>query len=153
MKLGAYTACLHDRSLPETLKILRELGLTSAEINAGGFIPAPHLPGQPGHGHDAPDAEQAGQRDRPAQILGVLRAHFGIGVQRVAVDVQPGQRDPGLLELAQVVRGRDVTGQQLPAGRCGAGMKPPALISALVSPSSRRIFRVSGRDLSCRHAV
>jgi sugar phosphate isomerase/epimerase len=44
MKLGAYTACLHDRSLPETLKILRELGLTSAEINAGGFVPAPHLP-------------------------------------------------------------------------------------------------------------
>ena len=28
MKLGAYTACLHDRSLPETLKILGELGLT-----------------------------------------------------------------------------------------------------------------------------
>jgi sugar phosphate isomerase/epimerase len=44
MKLGAYTACLHDRSLPETLKILGEMGLTSAEINAGGFIPAPHLP-------------------------------------------------------------------------------------------------------------
>ena len=44
MKLGAYTACLHDRSLPETLKVLQELGLTSAEINAGGFIPAPHLP-------------------------------------------------------------------------------------------------------------
>jgi sugar phosphate isomerase/epimerase len=44
MKLGAYTACLHDRSLDDTLKILGELGLTSAEINAGGFIPAPHLP-------------------------------------------------------------------------------------------------------------
>ena len=44
MKLGAYTACLHDRSLPGTLKILQEMGLTSAEINAGGFIPAPHLP-------------------------------------------------------------------------------------------------------------
>src|SRR6201999_2609041 len=44
MKLGAYTACLHDRSLPESLKILAELGLTSAEINAGGFVPAPHLP-------------------------------------------------------------------------------------------------------------
>jgi sugar phosphate isomerase/epimerase len=44
MKLGAYTACLHDRSLPETLKILPEMGLTSAEINAGGFVPAPHLP-------------------------------------------------------------------------------------------------------------
>ena len=36
MKLGAYTACLHDRSLDETLKILGELGLTSAEINTGG---------------------------------------------------------------------------------------------------------------------
>jgi sugar phosphate isomerase/epimerase len=44
MKLGAYTAVLHDRSLRETLKILGELGLTSAEINAGGFVPAPHLP-------------------------------------------------------------------------------------------------------------
>src|SRR5919197_4769289 len=44
MKLGAYTACLQDRPLPEALKILQELGLTSAEVNAGGFIPAPHLP-------------------------------------------------------------------------------------------------------------
>ncbi|MGA5298835.1 sugar phosphate isomerase/epimerase family protein [Nucisporomicrobium flavum] len=44
MRLGAYTACLHDRSLDETLKILGELGLTGAEINAGGFVPAPHLP-------------------------------------------------------------------------------------------------------------
>lgn len=44
MKLGAYTACLHDRSLAETLKLLQEMGLTSAEINAGGFVPAPHLP-------------------------------------------------------------------------------------------------------------
>jgi sugar phosphate isomerase/epimerase len=44
MKIGAYTACLHDRSLTDTLKLLGDLGLNSAEINAGGFIPAPHLP-------------------------------------------------------------------------------------------------------------
>jgi sugar phosphate isomerase/epimerase len=44
MKLGAYTACLHDRSLDETLKILGELGLASAEINTGGFVAAPHIP-------------------------------------------------------------------------------------------------------------
>jgi sugar phosphate isomerase/epimerase len=44
MKLGAYTACLHDRPLDETLKILGELGLTGAEINTGGFIAAPHIP-------------------------------------------------------------------------------------------------------------
>ena len=44
MKLGAYTACLHDRPLDEALTILGELGLTSAEINTGGFIAAPHIP-------------------------------------------------------------------------------------------------------------
>src|SRR5947209_4506076 len=44
MKLGAYTACLHDKSLPDALKILADLGLDSAEINSGGFIGAPHLP-------------------------------------------------------------------------------------------------------------
>jgi len=44
MKLGAYTACLHDQPLPEALKILKDMGLTSAELNAGGFDPAPHLP-------------------------------------------------------------------------------------------------------------
>ena len=44
MKLGAYTACLHDRPLAETLKILGELGLTGAEINSGGFLPPVHIP-------------------------------------------------------------------------------------------------------------
>lgn len=44
MKLGAYTACLHDKPLPEALAILRGLGLDSAEINSGGFLPAVHLP-------------------------------------------------------------------------------------------------------------
>jgi len=44
MKLGAYTACLHDKTLEETLEILRDLGLDSVEINAGGFIGHPHLP-------------------------------------------------------------------------------------------------------------
>lgn len=44
MKFGAYTACLHDRSLPETLEILKGMGLTSVEVNSGGFIPAPHCP-------------------------------------------------------------------------------------------------------------
>ena len=44
MKLGVYTACLHDKSLPETLDIIDGLGLDSAEINSGGFLPAAHLP-------------------------------------------------------------------------------------------------------------
>jgi len=44
MKIGAYTACLHDKPLPEALAILKAVGLDGAEINAGGFIPSPHLP-------------------------------------------------------------------------------------------------------------
>lgn len=44
MKFGAYTACLHDRPLEEALSILADLGLTSVEVNAGGFIGTPHLP-------------------------------------------------------------------------------------------------------------
>ena len=42
MKLGAYTACLHDRPLGEALEVLKGNGLTSVEVNTGGFIPSPH---------------------------------------------------------------------------------------------------------------
>ncbi len=42
LKLGAYTACLHDRPLAEALEVLRAEGLTSVEVNTGGFIPSPH---------------------------------------------------------------------------------------------------------------
>ena len=41
---GAYTACLQDRSLPEALDVLKNAGLTGAEVNVGGFIPSPHCP-------------------------------------------------------------------------------------------------------------
>jgi sugar phosphate isomerase/epimerase len=42
LKLGAYTACLHDRPLAEALEVLKSNGLTSVEVNTGGFIPSPH---------------------------------------------------------------------------------------------------------------
>jgi sugar phosphate isomerase/epimerase len=44
MKLGVYTAVLHDRSLPEALDVIASLGLDAAEINAGGFLPPVHIP-------------------------------------------------------------------------------------------------------------
>jgi sugar phosphate isomerase/epimerase len=44
MKLGAYTACLHDRPLSEALTTLADMGLDSAEINSGGFVGTQHLP-------------------------------------------------------------------------------------------------------------
>jgi sugar phosphate isomerase/epimerase len=42
LKLGAYTACLHDRPLEEALDVLLQNDLTSVEVNTGGFIPSPH---------------------------------------------------------------------------------------------------------------
>jgi sugar phosphate isomerase/epimerase len=44
LKLGAYTACLHDRPLEDALDVLQADGLTSVEVNSGGFIPSPHCP-------------------------------------------------------------------------------------------------------------
>jgi sugar phosphate isomerase/epimerase len=44
VKLGVYNAILHDRSLPEALKVIADLGLTGIEINTGGFLPAVHVP-------------------------------------------------------------------------------------------------------------
>src|SRR3954469_7839031 len=65
MKLGAYTACLHDKPLEEALAILRELGLDSAEINSGGFLPAVHLP----------IADVRSSRDARDEYLGLFDAH------------------------------------------------------------------------------
>lgn len=44
MKLGVYTAILHDRPLPEALDVIKSLGLEAAEINSGGFLPPVHIP-------------------------------------------------------------------------------------------------------------
>jgi len=44
MKLGVYNAILHDRSLPEALSVISDLGLTGIELNSGGFLPATHIP-------------------------------------------------------------------------------------------------------------
>lgn len=44
MKLGVYTAILHDRPLPEALEVIKSVGLEAAEINAGGFLPPVHIP-------------------------------------------------------------------------------------------------------------
>jgi sugar phosphate isomerase/epimerase len=44
MKLGVYNAILHDRSLPEALKVVKDLGLEGLELNTGGFLPPTHIP-------------------------------------------------------------------------------------------------------------
>ncbi|MFV0253318.1 MAG: sugar phosphate isomerase/epimerase family protein [Beutenbergiaceae bacterium] len=44
MRLGLYDAILHDRSLPEAIEVVAELGLTGLELNSGGFLPPVHIP-------------------------------------------------------------------------------------------------------------
>jgi sugar phosphate isomerase/epimerase len=44
VRLGVYNAILHDRSLPEALTVIANLGLTGIEINTGGFLPPVHVP-------------------------------------------------------------------------------------------------------------
>lgn len=93
MKLGAYTACLHDRPLPEALSILRELGLDGAEINSGGFLPAPHLP-------SADIRASAGARQ---DYLGLYAEH-GITLTALNCNGNPLHPDPEVRDK----HGRDV---------------------------------------------
>jgi len=44
MKFGVYNAILHDRTLPEAIKVIAGLGLTGIELNSGGFLPPVHIP-------------------------------------------------------------------------------------------------------------
>ncbi|QRZ61488.1 sugar phosphate isomerase/epimerase [Rothia sp. ZJ932] len=44
MKLGVYSAILHDRTLEEALKVVSSLGLKGYELNTGGFLPPVHVP-------------------------------------------------------------------------------------------------------------
>ena len=44
MKLGVYNAILHDRALPEALKVVKALDLDGLEVNTGGFLPPVHVP-------------------------------------------------------------------------------------------------------------
>lgn len=44
MRLGVYSAILHDRSLDDAITTVAELGLEGIELNSGGFLPATHIP-------------------------------------------------------------------------------------------------------------
>lgn len=44
MKLGFYSAILHDHPLIEALATVKKLGLSGYEINTGGFLPPVHVP-------------------------------------------------------------------------------------------------------------
>jgi len=75
MRLGAYTACLHDTPLPETLRILAGLGLDSAEINSGGFLPAVHLPVEDLRSSETARTEYRGLFDEAGVVLTALNCN------------------------------------------------------------------------------
>ena len=85
MKLGAYTACLHDKPLPEALKTLASLGLESAEINSGGFLPPVHLP------IDDLRVERAGPPGLPRRVRGRRRHADGPELQRQPAGPAPDE--------------------------------------------------------------
>lgn len=75
MKLGAYTACLHDKPLPEALAILAGMGLDSAEINSGGFVGTPHLPVEDLTGSETARSEYLGLFDAAGVALTALNCN------------------------------------------------------------------------------
>jgi len=87
MKLGAYTACLHDKPVEEALQTLRDLGLDSAEINSGGFLPAVHLP---------IDAVRASETARD-EYLGLFSA-AGVALTALNCNGNPLHPDPAVRE-------------------------------------------------------
>jgi sugar phosphate isomerase/epimerase len=123
MKLGAYTACLHDKPVAEALQVLRDLGLDSAEINSGGFLPAVHLPIE----------EVRASRDAREEYLGLFDA---AGVTLTALNCNGNPLDPNpevgprhaqdvrdAIELAALLGVRRVvTMSGLPAAEAGGSL-------------------------------
>jgi sugar phosphate isomerase/epimerase len=104
MKLGAYTACLHDRDLRKALEVLRDLGLDSVEVNAGGFIGTPHLP----------VAELLASAQARAEYLETF-AEFGIELTALNCNGNPLHPDP------EVHHGADLKQAIELAGKLGVG--------------------------------
>jgi sugar phosphate isomerase/epimerase len=121
VKLGAYTACLHDKSLDEVLPLLAEMGFESLEVNAGGFIRAPHV-------HvDALMASAKARKEYLAQI-----ADAGMTLTALNVNGNPLHPDPEVgpahardlqaaIELAGLLGVRNVVAMSgLPGAHPGA---------------------------------
>ena len=99
MKLGVYTAVLHDKPLPEALRVIKGLGLESAEINSGGFVPraapaaATCWPARPPGRSTSASSRRPGSRD-------------GAELQRQPARPEPGPRPKALRRHPAVHRGR-----------------------------------------------
>ena len=80
-----------------------------------------------GHRHHAIHAEQSGDADRVAQIVGVFGSDLRVGVQRVAITVQARDRYPAAVERRQVLLRGDVPGQQFADRQVWRGQEPTGI--------------------------
>ena len=122
MKLGVYNAVLHDRSLPEALKVIADLGLTGIEINSGGFLPATHIPN-----FDAILTSDAARDDYLAIFEGTGVAIAGLNCNGNPLHPNPVIGDKHAEDVRRSVRlanrlgqNRVVTMSGLPGGEPGA---------------------------------
>lgn len=81
MKLGVYTAALHEKPLPEALDDIKKLGLEGAEINSGGFLRTPHLPVR----------ELLASADARSEYLGLFKDK---GIELTALNCNGNPLDP-----------------------------------------------------------
>lgn len=123
MKLGVYTAILHDRSLPEALEVIAGLGLDAAEVNAGGFLPPVHIPiDDVLASRSARDDYLGIFADKGVALAGLnangnpLHPHPAIG-EKHAADLRRAIRAAGALGQTRVV-----TMSGLPGGEPGASV-------------------------------
>jgi sugar phosphate isomerase/epimerase len=135
MRLGVYTAILHDRPLPEALDVIAGLGLDGAEINAGGFLPPVHIP------IDDILESQAARDD----YLAVFEQK-GVSLSGLNANGNPLHPDPAIgprhaEDLRRAIRAAGLLGQTrvvtmsgLPGGEPGAGV-PNWIVNAWSSGS------------------
>ncbi|MCP3426170.1 sugar phosphate isomerase/epimerase [Rothia sp. AR01] len=131
MKLGLYNAILHDRPLPEALRVIADQGLTGLELNTGGFLPPSHVPNI-----DEILASDAARDDFLAQFEGT-----GVSLAGLNCNGNPLHPDPAIgprhaedvrrsIRLAaRLGQDRVVTMSGLPAGEEG-GTRPNWVVNA-----------------------
>ncbi|KRD06747.1 sugar phosphate isomerase [Mycobacterium sp. Root265] len=137
MKLGLYNAILHDRSLPEAIAVIADLGLTGIELNTGGFLPPVHLPTL-----DEILVSDTARDDFLGQFEGT-----GVGIAGLNCNGNPLHPDPEIgaehaedirrsIRLAQRLgQHRVVTMSGLPGGETGA-RRPNWIVNAWNSGAS-----------------
>jgi sugar phosphate isomerase/epimerase len=139
MKLGVYTACLHDKTLGEALDVIAGLGLESIEVNTGGFVAAPHI-------HvDALLASESARREYLARIAdsGIELTALNVNGNPLHPDIEVGSKHSAdlykTIELAGLLGVRDViTMSGQPAAQAG-GTLPAWIVEPWNSAASEAL--------------